>query len=89
MDKAAILARKEAAFRMVCAVAQDGDRAWRMCVPPQPTDSDVCITASLEDIPHLVAALEAAETQIADLRGQLSGLSLEERGRLLRDQYDQ
>jgi len=65
---AAIRARRETAFRVVCDVAARGDRAWRMSVPAHPTDSDLCITASLDDIPALLTALAAVTAERDRLR---------------------
>lgn len=72
LNEAVILARKEAAFRMVCSVAKDGGQTWRMCVPPQPTDSDMCIIASLADIPDLLAENARLRAALPRTNGSLA-----------------
>lgn len=38
-----------------------GDHKWRMCIPVQPTDSDVVISSALNDVSSLVDHVRALE----------------------------
>lgn len=49
----AIEQRRAAAKAEVIAICKG--KQWRMCIPVEQTDSDICITNSLDDIDALVA----------------------------------
>lgn len=51
--------RADKAHREICDVAS-GKRQWEMCVPVQPTDSDMTLQASLDDLARLAKIVEAA-----------------------------
>ncbi len=72
---AEIEARAAKACKHISELAAEGDRKWRMCVPPQADDSDMLLTRVTEDarelcaeVHRLTAALAAAEAREARLR---------------------
>lgn len=58
VDPAQIRERHAAARVLVGRLAASGGQAWRMCIPPQPDDSDMALVTALDDIPRLLDALE-------------------------------
>ena len=57
----ALRERAQLADRLVCDLAS-GKKKWNMCVPPQSDDTDmILITPVREDIPTLLAMVEAAK----------------------------
>lgn len=72
---AAMRAKVEAARLEVYALCggpyRDGGKAWRMCIPAQPTDSDVVICAALDAVDCALDDLEAAQQRIVELEAAL------------------
>lgn len=64
------LKRYEAARRMVDDLCM-GSRRWIMRVPVPDNDPDLVISASLEDVPKLVAELEALKAKLAAARARI------------------
>lgn len=77
--RAGILDRWERANAMVGALCQPrgtaGAREWRLSIPARPEhDPDLIISSALADVPDLLAALDQAEAEIAQLLAALTAL---------------
>lgn len=51
--------RLKNAHREICDLAS-GKRKWEMCIPPQPTDSDMILQAPLDDLAKLIEMVRVA-----------------------------
>lgn len=58
----AIEQRRAAAKAEVIAICKG--KQWRMCIPVEQTDSDICITNSLDDIDALVAEVRRLQHDV-------------------------
>lgn len=55
-----LIAKSKAAHEEICALAKG--KEWRMCIPVQPTDSDMVLQAPLDGIEQLAQSyIEAVE----------------------------
>lgn len=62
------IGRVHKAKELIFRLAEKGDKAWSMSVPPQPDDSDNILLEVVSMVPRLLAALEAAEREIGRLQ---------------------
>ncbi len=52
-----VRARLDTAHKEICGLSS-GDRKWLMCIPVQPTDSDMILQAPLDDLRHALEIIE-------------------------------
>lgn len=71
-QRAEMKERARKARHLVVKLAAKGDKAWQMCVPPQPDDSDMLLTAVADDVDTLLATCTALEARAERAEGLLS-----------------